>query len=149
MSTKRSENPREKLQAKLLHRRWLKVVTAMASVVVFCVVYALILPAITMTSDTTCGMTEHVHASECYDEEGNLICGLEEHEHTLECYSDLNADVESYEEWTASVPALSGDRNSDVVAVAVDAGFDVVIGHTGLFGFLIGAIGFVFISFFG
>lgn len=119
MSTKRSENPREKLQAKLLHRRWIKVVTAMASVVVFCVVYALILPAITMTSDAVCGMTEHAHAAECYDEEGNLICGLEEHEHTLECYSDLNADVESYEEWTASVPALSGDRNSDVVAVAV------------------------------
>ena len=52
MSTKRSENPREKLQAKLLHRRWIKVVTAMASVVVFCVVYALILPAITIDTDT-------------------------------------------------------------------------------------------------
>ncbi len=90
--------------------------TFLASVVVFCTTYALILPAITM-EEAFCGITEHVHteacytqadpveekqlvctvdpsdyhehSEECYDTEGNLICGLEEkpqHVHTEECY---------------------------------------------------------------
>lgn len=97
-------------------RRWRKVMTFLASVVVFCTTYALILPAITM-EEAFCGITEHVHteacytqadpveekqlvctvdpsdyhehSEECYDTEGNLICGLEEkpqHVHTEECY---------------------------------------------------------------
>lgn len=32
-----------------------------------------------------CGLDEHVHGDDCYDEEGNLICGLEEHTHTEDC----------------------------------------------------------------
>ena len=48
-------------------KRWQKVVTCMAAVVVFCTTYALILPAITM-EDTYCGMEEHVHSDACYTE---------------------------------------------------------------------------------
>ena len=117
--TNKSENPRERLYRKMLHSRWVKIVSALASVVVFCTVYALILPAITMSNqDPKCGIEEHAHTAECYDAEGNIICDLEEHVHSLLCYSDLNAAIESEEYWTAELPALTGDRNADVIAVA-------------------------------
>ena len=40
-------------------KRWQKVVTVLAAVVVFCTTYALILPAITMEKD--CQIPEHTH----------------------------------------------------------------------------------------
>ena len=36
-----------------------QVLTCMASVVVFCTVYALILPAITISNEMTCGLAHH------------------------------------------------------------------------------------------
>ena len=69
-------------------RRWSKLVTILACVVVFCTTYALILPAITMTSETYCGKEAHTHTEECYERE--LICTLgsdeDVHEHTDACY---------------------------------------------------------------
>ena len=69
-------------------RRWSKLVTILACVVVFCTTYALILPAVTMTSETYCGKEEHTHNEECYERE--LICTLgsdeDIHEHTDACY---------------------------------------------------------------
>ena len=69
-------------------RRWSKLVTVLACVVVFCTTYALILPAITMTSETYCGKEAHTHNEECYERE--LICtlGSDEniHEHMDACY---------------------------------------------------------------
>ena len=69
-------------------RRWSKLVTILACVVVFCTTYALILPAITMTSETYCGKEAHTHTEECYERE--LICTLgsdeDIHEHTDACY---------------------------------------------------------------
>lgn len=67
---------------------WQRVVFAAACVVVFCTVYALILPAITMEEDVFCGIEEHTHGEECYQQ--NLICTLEEgvepHIHDESCY---------------------------------------------------------------
>ena len=82
---------------------WYRMVSGMACVVVFCTVYALILPAITLEKEPGCGLEEHthteacytvetvwpsteylcseeslsghVHGEDCYDEDGNLICG--------------------------------------------------------------------------
>lgn len=99
------------------HRRrlWKKIVSAMACIVVFCTVYALILPAVTLEQRVICGMEEHQHAGLCYeetlvehasaefvcepevhshtdiccDEEGKLICGLSDrliHAHDEYCY---------------------------------------------------------------
>lgn len=69
-------------------RRWSKLVTILACVVVFCTTYALILPAVTMTSETYCGKEAHTHTEECYERE--LICTLgsdeDVHEHTDACY---------------------------------------------------------------
>lgn len=83
---------------------WYRAVSCMACVVVFCTVYALILPAITLEKEPACGLEEHIHTEECYavetiqpapeflcsqeslaghvhdeetcyDEDGELVCG--------------------------------------------------------------------------
>ena len=46
---------------------WYRMVSGMACVVVFCTVYALILPAITMERETYCGLTEHTHSEACWE----------------------------------------------------------------------------------
>ena len=56
--------------------RWKRLVSTLAAITVFCTTYALILPAITVNSDTYCGIEEHEHTDKCYTLE--LICGLEE-----------------------------------------------------------------------
>lgn len=112
----------EKLYKQYVKRkRWHKVVMALAAVVVFCTTYALVLPAITL--ETKCGIEEHihvencyekvvsettrtlactyeslgvhVHTSECYDSESNLLCGMVDyvvHEHNEDCM-DENGSV--------------------------------------------------------
>lgn len=50
----------DKYKKNRLHRkRWHRAVTTLAAIVVFCTVYALILPAITM--ELTCQQEEHTH----------------------------------------------------------------------------------------
>ena len=84
-------------------KRWQKVVSVMASIVVFCTTYALILPAITMEqSDTYCGLENHIHGPECYEKV--LICDhasddvveatpmanvTEGHTHDETCYEEI------------------------------------------------------------
>lgn len=43
-----------------------KITMILASAVVFCTTYALILPAITMERDTICGLEAHIHDETCY-----------------------------------------------------------------------------------
>lgn len=99
-------------------KRWYRVVTGLACVVVFCTVYALILPAITMekgaceipehthseacyTQVTSATRTEpvctieslnlHQHDGTCYDSEGNPTCGYADfvvHQHDSACYDE-------------------------------------------------------------
>lgn len=75
------------------HRLWTKLLSVMACVVVFCTTYALILPAITKETNVFCGQEGHVHDESCYEE--RLICGyaemsaepqLSEHVHSSDCY---------------------------------------------------------------
>lgn len=103
-------------------KRWYRVVTGLACLVVFCTVYALILPAITMekgaceipehthseacyTQVTSATRTEpvctieslnlHQHDDTCYDSEGNLTCGYADfvvHQHDSACY-DKNGNL--------------------------------------------------------
>ena len=95
-----------------------RIVTGLACVVVFCTVYALILPAITMEKGA-CEIPEHTHTQECYsqvlsvektvpvcnekmldlhkhddtcyDGEGRLTCGYADfvvHQHDSACYDE-------------------------------------------------------------
>ena len=70
---------------------WLRIVSVLGCVVVFCTTYALILPAITMNRQTICGLEEHAHLEECYrqitsEQVSVLNCKLEAHSHGEECY---------------------------------------------------------------
>ena len=84
---------REAAKHKLQNRRrkrWQKTVSILACLVVFCTVYALILPALTAEADIYCGKEEHTHTEDCYQDK--LICGQEEgqgaHQHTEACYRE-------------------------------------------------------------
>ena len=82
-------------------KRWYQVVTGLACVVVFCTVYALILPAITMEQTAWCGIEEHQHGDSCY--EIQLVCGYDElsnggHIHTDDCYNEEQVLICNQEE---------------------------------------------------
>lgn len=74
---------------------WKRIVTGLASVVVFCTTYALILPAITMEG-YVCGVTAHQHDENCYaigppGQLRTLVCdgGLSAlHQHEDSCYTE-------------------------------------------------------------
>lgn len=73
------------LKDKARLKKWKRITLALSCVVVFCVVYALTLPAITLEGKTICGMEEHTHTEECFKDD-ELVCGKEEHQHTDELH---------------------------------------------------------------
>lgn len=104
MQNKGTDYIRKILKDKVRLKRWRKVMLCLSCIVVFCTVYVLILPAITLERKTICGQEEHVHTEECYSVDGQLICGIEEHLHTETCYaaadniSDIQSDAAEWEE---------------------------------------------------
>lgn len=59
----------------------------------------------------------HVHGEECYEQV--LTCELKEHTHELICFSDPNADLETEEDWEATIPKeLTGVWADDLLAIA-------------------------------
>ena len=82
-----SEYIKKLLKDKARLKKWKRITLALSCVVVFCVVYALTLPAITLEGKTICGMEEHTHTEECYQDD-KLICDKEEHQHTEDCYEN-------------------------------------------------------------
>lgn len=82
------------LKDKARLKKWKRITLALSCVVVFCVVYALTLPAITLEGKTICGMEEHIHTEECYQDD-KLICDKEEHQHTEDCYEKEEQPVEN------------------------------------------------------
>ena len=81
-------------------KRWLRLFTFLAAIVVFCTTYALILPAITMEK-SGCEIPEHVHTEACYTQvstvsKTRLVCPLEVHEHTQGCYDESGSLVCGY-----------------------------------------------------
>ena len=127
-------------------KRWQRVVTVLAAIVVFCTTYALILPAITRESNPTCGKKEHIHVDSCYASKNVLVCTLtddkshthddscyelkpnldiltcdkEEHaHHEILCFVDPDADREQMADWEKTLPEkFSGIWNQDLLLVA-------------------------------
>ncbi len=82
----------ELLRASRRHKIWRRAMSGMSALVVFVTTYLLILPAITLETDASCGMAEHTHTGACY--EMRLVCGQEEtpageeaHQHDASCYA--------------------------------------------------------------
>ena len=88
MQNKGTDYIRRLLKDKTRLKRWRKMMLCLSCIVVFCTVYALILPAITLERKTVCGQEEHSHTEECYSSDGQLTCGKTEHTHTELCYAD-------------------------------------------------------------
>lgn len=104
MQNKGTDYIRKILNDKARLKRWRKVMMCLSCIVVFCTVYVLILPAITLERKTTCGQEEHSHTEACYSADNLLICGREEHLHTEICYAtadhipDIQSDAAEWEE---------------------------------------------------
>lgn len=104
----------ERFGSKRRRKRHLhRVLVTLSAVVVFCTVYALILPAITMEKTPTCGLMEHQHDESCYTlpTELRLCCpvaaGASEspvlHVHDQQCYDETGVLVCPLPELTAHV----------------------------------------------
>lgn len=74
------KTPQFYIAARTKKKRWLAFCWALAAVVVFCTVYALILPGVSASRDTICGVEAHEHSALCYapDENATLTALLEE-----------------------------------------------------------------------
>lgn len=70
MQNRRHKFIKQALQNKSRSQRWRNIILCLSFVVVFCTVFALIHPAITL-EDTK---QEHVHNDDCYSSKGDLIC---------------------------------------------------------------------------
>lgn len=125
------------------HRGWLRVVSVLASITLFCTVYALIMPATTQSPDVYCGLEEHAeHSGECFETHTSLICVNEDpehvhdencyatetalacskpvHVHSLQCYSNPDADTENEKAWDHMFETVvrTGDYAQDILTVA-------------------------------
>lgn len=91
-----------------LHKRWQKVVSVLACMVVFCTVYALVLPAVTMEKTAYCGKEEHSHTETCF--ENQLICakadGEGAHQHSDQCYETTQVLI-------CTVPESDGHQHTE------------------------------------
>lgn len=119
----RKESPKANMRYKSQQRRrmWKRIVTTLAVMVVFCTVYALVLPAITLADEPICGQKAHEHTDACYrteirvfncaaanhvhqnctDELGNMSCGFGQvilHSHNSKCYDELGKLICQLEE---------------------------------------------------
>lgn len=113
-------------------RIWQRIVSFMACIVVFCTVYALILPAITMEQPTFCGMETHEHTEECFEK--RLICGSEAppaeteepppeataHVHGEECYEERQVCVCTLEESAGHVHTEDCIRREETLTCTED-----------------------------
>ncbi len=86
------------LKQHAFNKRWKKVLLFLSVIVVFCTTYMLMLPAITLETETACEFAEHTHTDECCSDAS--VCELQEHIHSDECYVD---ESDSSEETTEAL----------------------------------------------
>ncbi|MBQ8210353.1 MAG: LPXTG cell wall anchor domain-containing protein [Clostridia bacterium] len=101
-----------------IDERLKKIARVLAIAVVFATTYMLILPAITLETDVSCGYEEHAHSDSCYilkefasgeaeessDDEYVLTCTLKEHTHSDECYiTDNQVELDSLDKETQEI----------------------------------------------
>ena len=113
-SNRGSEYFKNLIKDKTRLKRWRKMILCLSCVVVFCTVYALILPALTLERKTICGQEEHMHTEACYSTEGQLICEKEEHTHTEACYADTQTTNSQTEDNTEQNQDSEQNKTQDV-----------------------------------
>jgi LPXTG-motif cell wall-anchored protein len=109
----------------LPRRVWVGVCAVFVSLTVLITAYAMKQPAITITS-ADCGIEEHTHTADCYEQE--LICDNTDaqHEHTDACYAQqaiLTCDIEQH---THTDECHSAEETvADAVDVIAESGLDL------------------------
>ena len=141
---KAPEGVRSYSEAHQRRKKWLTAVACMAALVVFCTVYALMMPAAALDKETYCGKAEHTHTEECYEsvltcglEEGaehvhddscyeqKLICGETEHVHTDACFAEPVTETAAEEH-----AEMETDANAGTEAAALPDGAQVPENYT-------------------
>ncbi len=94
-------------------RKWYYTVSVtLAAVVVFCTVYALILPAITLEKEQqtlNCPLNIHKHTAQCYDSDKTLMCGEADfviHTHNESCFDEDGSLM-------CKIPEIEEHKHSD------------------------------------
>ncbi len=104
------------LKTRKKRKRWHRLVTLLASVVVFYTTYALILPAITLERE--CELPEHLHTDECYTLAELAPCvldGKSPHTHTEDCYNARGETVCGYADFVLHTHSeLCRDENGEL-----------------------------------
>lgn len=98
MQNRRHKFIKQALQNKSRSQRWRNIILCLSFVVVFCTVFALIHPAITL-EDTK---QEHVHNDDCYSRKGDLICTESDE------FVENNESIDS-----VNTPELNSTESSD------------------------------------
>ena len=109
-------------------KRWRRMLLCLSCVVIFCTVYTLILPAITLESKK-CNVEEHIHGAECYSEKQELICGKEEHRHTPECtpIEIDSSDAKTETGIVADAPKNEENSNKEDITAGPSEGTEVSV----------------------
>ena len=98
-----------------------QIVLSLSLLVILIVFWSLKLTGIGKAGEAFCGMEEHVHTEECVN------CTKKEHVHIESCYSNINADLETSDDWEKTfadmVKAITVDHhhNLDVKVHSVPA----------------------------
>ena len=71
-----------------------QIITILSLAVILAVFWGLKLTGIGVAGEAFCGYEEHVHTQECGDS-----CTKQEHVHDKTCYSNVNADIETSDDW--------------------------------------------------
>lgn len=74
-----------------------QIATILSLLVILAVFWSLKLTGIGIAGEAFCGKPEHVHSEKCRDPDNP--CTLEEHVHDATCYSNINADLETSDDW--------------------------------------------------
>ncbi|MGN0243040.1 MAG: collagen binding domain-containing protein [Lachnospiraceae bacterium] len=88
----------------VMKRRWKMILTVFFMLCIVILVFRLsILHSVALEQEVRCGLTEHIHTEDCYDED-LLVCTETEHTHDKTCFpvrleeNDLNGLLERLEE---------------------------------------------------
>ena len=100
MQNKRHKFIKQALQNKSRSQRWKNIILCLSFVVVFCTVFALIHPAITLED----AKQEHVHNDDCYSSKGDFIC----------TESDESIDYVNAPELNSTEPSDADNETTDV-----------------------------------
>lgn len=100
MQNRRHKFIKQALQNKSRSQRWRNIILCLSFVVVFCTVFALVHPAITL-EDTK---QEHVHNDDCYSSKGDFIC----------TESDESIDYVNAPELNSTEPSDADNETTDI-----------------------------------